>query len=409
MVPKDEISSVEIEARLSQFEKQLDRLYRRFEQYFVGVEKRPPHQGRRDIMRLYRELEKAPMIRTDLKFRFRALTQRLTTYKTYWTRIERQIEDGTYHRDLARAKARQKRRVDREEKAMDERAENPGSGQAEDGAFELDEWDLEDLDLSSLEKEFDEMEQRGEFEKYVGTQKVRQPNPSANSAAGPAATSAPKPSQSYQDPGAMPAVDTSVKKKRLAELQAKLGISTRSVPDTSEPSDKRDSFSRRDEGATQRARPENPSAPSRGADVSRLRELRRAKERLSKERQSKGRSANKQREQPPQKPQPNRRERVIKRTGAAARAVEARKASSGSGSSGSASGFSDEKSRKIYNTLLQAKQRCKEDTSRLNYDAFKHTIERQRTQIQRKKGARDVDFKVVIKEGRAFLKPETKD
>src|SRR5690554_3169414 len=140
MTPNDELSSVQIEARISQFEKKLDRLYRQFEQYFVGVEKRPPHQGRRDVMRLFRELEQMPMIRTDLKFRFRGLAQRLTTYKVYWTRIEREIENGTYHRDVARAKARQKKREDREEGEVSDAQDDgyldaaPG-GQTEDGAF----------------------------------------------------------------------------------------------------------------------------------------------------------------------------------------------------------------------------------------------------------------------------------
>src|SRR5690606_16765160 len=173
--------------------------------------------------------EQMPMVRTDLKFRFRGLAQRLTTYKVYWTRIEREIENGTYHRDVARAKARQKRREEREGEVSfaedDGQLDAPRSGQSEDGAFELDGWDLDDLDLSSLEKEFEDMDQRGEFEKYVGTRKVRQPLPASEQPASPA-----PPSQTYQDPGAFPAVDTAIKKKRLAELQAKLGLSTGAAP-----------------------------------------------------------------------------------------------------------------------------------------------------------------------------------
>lgn len=386
MTSNDELSSVQIEARISQFEKQLDRLYRQFEQYFVGVEKRPPHQGRRDIMRMYRELEQMPMVRTDLKFRFRGLSQRLTTYKVYWTRVEREIENGTYHRDVARAKARQKKREAYDSDAALEQdapdLDAPPGGQAADGAFDLGGWDLDDLDLSSLEKEFEAMDQRGEFEKYVGTRKVRQPLPASEQPAPPAA-----PSQSYQDPGAFPPVDTSLKKKRLAELQAKLGLSTGAAPG-------RNPFERGEQEPTQRARPENPSAPSRGADISKLREMQRAKQRIQATRQ-----APQARLQPDQKAAP-RADRVIVQRSAAV-PVPSNPASS--------AGFSEEKSRKIYNTLLQAKQRCKEDTSKLNYDAFKTTIERQRTQIQRTKGARDVDFKVVIKDGRAFLKPETKE
>jgi hypothetical protein len=401
MTPKDEISSVHVDARLSEFEKKLDRLYRQFEQYFVGVEKRPPHQGRREVVRLYRELEQTPMIRTDLKFRFRSLTQRLNSYKTYWTRIERQIEDGTYHRDLARAKARQKRRAAREERE-EQREEQQTTGRAEDGAFEIDDWDFDELDLSSLEQEFEQMDERGEFEKYVGTRKVSQPDTAQPAEQTPAA---PKPAasrhagQTYRRDGSAPEVDSEVKKQRLAELQAKLGLSTRAAP-----SGGINPFERGSEGATQKARPENPSAPGRGADISKLRKLRRAKERIAEEKTQPRRPASdsgrdSQSERPARKTG-----RVINRSaGASSGSVKSTASAPSNG------GFSDEKSRKIYNTLVEAKQRCKEDTSRLNYDTFKRTIERQRTQIQRSKGARDVDFKVVIKEGRVFLKPETKE
>lgn len=389
MTPKDEISPAFIEARITEFEKRLDRLYREFELYFVGVEKRPPHQGRRDIMRMFRELEQMPMIRTDLRFRFRGLTQRLTTYKTHWTRTERQIEDGTYHRDVARAKARQQRRAEREALEEEETEAHEGEanefvrhGQATDGAFELGEWDLDDLDLSSLEQEFEQMDKRGEFEKYVGTRKVRQPEPVVE----PPAPRSP----TYEDPASAPAVDEAIKRQRLAELQAKLGLSTGGGPGPKNP------FERSQQGVTQRARPENPSAPGRGADVSKLRKLQRAKERITRAREQAPQETPQARaESAPSAARPN---RIIQRASAVTPPAAT-----------SSGGFSEEKSRKIYNTLLQAKERCKEDTSKLNYDAFRHTIERQRTQIQRTKGARDVDFKVVIKDGRAFLKPETKD
>lgn len=399
MTSKDEFSSVQIEARISQFEKKLDRLYRQFEQYFVGVEKRPPHHGRREVMRLFRELDQMPMIRTDLKFRFRGLTQRLTTYKTYWTRVERQIEDGTYHRDLARAKARQQRRAELEEDAaeeeetavqQDEERKLSRGGQAEDGVFELDGWDLEELDLSSLEQEFEEMDQRGEFERYVGTQKIRQPFPADEKPAEPARSS-----QSYRDANIAPEVDPTLKKKRLAELQAKLGLST------SASLEKKNPFERSQEGVTKRARPENPTAPSRGADISKLRKLQSAKERIQAA-QERPQTSIEQSEHA-QTQSSARAKRVIQRIGAA------QTRSAISDPSAASAGLSDERSRKIYDTLLQAKKRCNEDTSKLNYNTFKTTIERQRVQIQRNKGARDVDFRVVIKNGRAFLKPETKD
>lgn len=414
MTPKDELSSSAIDAKISEFEKKLERLYRQYEQYFIGVEKRPPHQPRREVVRMFRQLEQLPMIKTSLKFRFRSLVQRFNSYKAYWNRVERQIEEGTYHRDLARAKARQKRREDHEQ--QQEQREHAEDGRADDGAFEIDDLDLDELDLVSLEEELQQMDQRGEFEKYVGTKKMRregfpedEKQPAAHQDAGGQDDRGRHSSSSWE----RPKVDENVKKQRLAELQAKLGLSTRgsssgggqsqqpsSAPQGDQPAGGRNPFERSNEGPTQKARPENPGAPSRGADVSKLRKLRRAKERLEREKNQR---------------------RPVKRGSDAAASQQSKsdpKRTTGSnrviqrgsrGSKGSAGGGSgDDHSRKIYNSLVEAKRRCKEDVSNLNYDSFKRSMERQRTQIQKKKGARDVDFKVVIKDGRAFLKPETK-
>jgi hypothetical protein len=426
MTPKDELSSSHFDAKLSEFEKKLERLYRTYEQYFIGVEKRPPHAQRREVVRMYRELEQLPMVKTAIKFRFRSLVQRFNSYKAYWNRTEKQIEEGTYHRDLARAKARQQRRQDQEQRHEPEER----SGQAEDGAFEIDDLDLENLDLGSMEEELQQMDQRGEFEKYVGTQKMKRDGfPEDEQRGGQAPNQEFKPAPRGDGSGRppqrgrqgsssweRPKVDENVKQKKLAELQAKLGLSTRgnqpSQPNQpnqpSQPSQPaqggNNPFERSAEGPTQKARPENPSAPSRGADMSKLRKLRRAKERLEKEKQ--------QRRSAPQRSSANRsvasqarsnRDNNSSRTTGSNRVI--RRNSSASAGSG---GFSEEKSRKIYNNLVEAKRRCKEDTSNLNYDTFKRTMEKQRSQIQKKKGARDVDFKVVIKDGRAFLKPETK-
>lgn len=377
MAPNDALSSANIEARLKQFEQKLDIVYRQFEQYFIGVEKRPPTHGRREVARMLRELEQTPMIRTDLKFRYRALAQRFNSYKSYWSRTERQIEEGTYHRDVARARARQVRREQREEAAAPEAEEAAGqttaasSPREEDGAFLLDELDFEDLDLSSLELELEQMDQRGEFEKYVGTQKISQPPAfgaeDARSARQPAQPL--QPEQPARRRQRSEGVDPALKKKRLAELQAKLGLSPKTPPSAER------AFARHQEGMTQKAQPENPDAPARGADISKLRKLRRAKERIEKER-----ALNTEERQ---------KRRIIRRRDPAQMSDE-------------------ERTRKVFNDLIAAKKRCNEDTSRLNYDSFRHTIERQRTEIQRDKGAREVDFKVVIKDGRAFIKPQTK-
>ncbi|MFW5966932.1 MAG: MXAN_5187 C-terminal domain-containing protein [Persicimonas sp.] len=411
MARNKEMSASQLDAKLKEFETKLKRLYRTYEQYFIGVENRPPQAQRRQLERLYRELDQLPKMKTSHKFRFRNLVQKYNSYKAYWNRVVRQIEQGTYHRDVARAKARQERREEREKEQEEVTAD-----QSEDGAFEIDDEELADLDLESLEEELADMDDRGEFEKYVATAKVKREGfpederPEASQQRPEAAREESAPDQSGD--WSPPEPDESVKEKRLAELQEKLGLSGRGAGGSSKESAGGDAgqnpFERGNQEATKKARPENPNAPSRGADMSKLRKLRRAKERIEREQRNKqkekGGGSSKRRER-----KHSGRNRVIRRDSSAGKDSSNKSRGSSSRSGGSSSEFTEEKSRKIYNNLVEAKRRCNEDTSNLNYDSFKKTMDRQRTRIQKKKGARNVDFKVVIKDGSAFLKPETDD
>ena len=92
----------EVEASIVEFEKKLDRLKTLYEQYFMGIEKREPSVPLKDVVRVMRALEQEEIRNTGLRFRYRTLVQRFNTYRTYWHRTLREIERGTYHRDLAR-------------------------------------------------------------------------------------------------------------------------------------------------------------------------------------------------------------------------------------------------------------------------------------------------------------------
>jgi len=60
--------------------------------------------------------------------------------------------------------------------------------------------------------------------------------------------------------------------------------------------------------------------------------------------------------------------------------------------------------RALYDAYVDAKRRCKEDTSKLTYDALAKTVAKQIPEIMSKYKAKTVEFKVVIKEGKAILK-----
>src|ERR1043165_6696427 len=94
----------EYEALLSDVEVKLDRLKALYEQWFQGMERLEPAIPRKDVERRVVMLRKELPRNTALRFRFQQLVQRYTTLQTYWQRVARQIEEGTYRRDLMKAR-----------------------------------------------------------------------------------------------------------------------------------------------------------------------------------------------------------------------------------------------------------------------------------------------------------------
>src|ERR1700679_2710531 len=91
---------------VGELETRLDRLRSLYDQYFMGIERLEPLVPRKDVERRMAILRKEQIRNTGLRFKFQTLTQRFNTYQTYWIRISRQIEQGTYRRDVMRATAR---------------------------------------------------------------------------------------------------------------------------------------------------------------------------------------------------------------------------------------------------------------------------------------------------------------
>ncbi|MBW2403377.1 MAG: hypothetical protein JRF42_06110 [Deltaproteobacteria bacterium] len=86
----------EFEIALSDAEVQLSRIKHLYEQWFQGIERIEPQIPRKQFIRMLNVLRKEKPRNTALRFRFQTLVQRYTTLQTYWRRIGRQIEEGTY-------------------------------------------------------------------------------------------------------------------------------------------------------------------------------------------------------------------------------------------------------------------------------------------------------------------------
>jgi hypothetical protein len=93
---------------IAHFEQQLGELIIKYEQYFLGLEKREPLRLLTDTEAMARKYQAFQIVNTMLKFRYNAAIARLNSYKQYWGRINRLIEEGKYSRDRFKMALHQK-------------------------------------------------------------------------------------------------------------------------------------------------------------------------------------------------------------------------------------------------------------------------------------------------------------
>ncbi len=96
----------EVDHALEELEGRIERLKALYEQYFMGIEKLEPLVPRKDVDRRLVILRREQVRNTAQRFKFQTLVQRYNSFQQYWARVSREIENGTYHRDVARAAAR---------------------------------------------------------------------------------------------------------------------------------------------------------------------------------------------------------------------------------------------------------------------------------------------------------------
>lgn len=98
----------ELEADLNRLESRIAELKVLYEQHFVDILPQPPVDMQREVQALIRTLLRAPFKSSALRFRLRTLVQRYATYATYWERVLKQREEGSYRRDVYKAEMREK-------------------------------------------------------------------------------------------------------------------------------------------------------------------------------------------------------------------------------------------------------------------------------------------------------------
>jgi hypothetical protein len=97
------VEQVELDVALEELESRLERLRGLYEQYFLGLEKIEPAVARKDVDRRIYVLRREKIRNTAKRFKLQTIIQRYNTFQQYWQRICREIENGTYKRHLLRA------------------------------------------------------------------------------------------------------------------------------------------------------------------------------------------------------------------------------------------------------------------------------------------------------------------
>lgn len=96
----------EYDQHLSETDKSIDRLHSLYEQWFQGIERREPMK-QRELLQKRIDLMRTHMPRnTAQRFRAQTIIQRWVTMTHHWNKCARQIEEGTFRRDVLRAKRR---------------------------------------------------------------------------------------------------------------------------------------------------------------------------------------------------------------------------------------------------------------------------------------------------------------
>lgn len=100
------METLQIVEAMNELEERIDRLRALYEQYFQGIERIEPLTLRKEVARRIHDLRREQIRNTGLRYRFQMLVQRFNSFQQYWGRVTREIEAGTYRRDVLRVAAR---------------------------------------------------------------------------------------------------------------------------------------------------------------------------------------------------------------------------------------------------------------------------------------------------------------
>jgi hypothetical protein len=102
----DRHRSEDINDACAKIEEEVEGLKARYEMYFLGLERREPVRDRMELKRQVAKLKGEFVRNTGLRFRIQTLHARFLSYERMWQRSAREKEEGTYRRDVLKARRR---------------------------------------------------------------------------------------------------------------------------------------------------------------------------------------------------------------------------------------------------------------------------------------------------------------
>jgi hypothetical protein len=399
------LDPVQIAQLIGELEERVERLRALYDQYFMGIERLEPLTLRKEVDRRLWALRREQIRNTGMRFKLETTIQRYNTYQQYWQRIVREIENGTYQRDLGRAAQRfgenavtafAKRRQKMFEKGQAKRAERdavrkgsipPPQSEVQDAAASSESFDVTFDDSDISETPFDDAPllldlASGESSKPFPAAPVAPTRTPVPRPAPPAVTTGPTSGGQPPPPPPVPAKRASIRPPRPA-TQTSPRASRPFLTDVATspgmapplpspvPSPARAPTASRPEAATsptaRAALPSQPKAPAPSAP-------------------SREASAP---TQPIRHPAPSRPD---------ARA---------SAPSQPDDQLSPARMRQIYGQYVDAKRKANESTAAITFEKVAANLRETATQL-RAKGKGAIDFEVVLKNGKPVLKPVVK-
>lgn len=89
-----------VDARLNRVDSELEKLHSLYQEYFSGILRIEPQKELKTFKSLMSSIRPAELKTTAQRFRQQGLQAKFTQYRSLWSKVLRQIEEGTYRRDL---------------------------------------------------------------------------------------------------------------------------------------------------------------------------------------------------------------------------------------------------------------------------------------------------------------------